>query len=90
MDGSDDEGNTKKVESQGDVATAENSQKAVNPEDSESDDNKIDDEETGGQWVTQDNLYSHIGGADAFNLMANDDNSLFKPKGEEENKDGEE
>jgi len=51
----------------------------MDQEDSE-DSDKYDDEETGGEWVTQGNLYSHIGGANAFNLMASEDNSLFKPK----------
>ena len=51
---------------------------AVKLEDSDSDDpDKYDNEEEGGQWVTADNLYSHIGGADSHNLMENQDNLLF-------------
>ena len=37
----------------------------------------IDNEEEGGEWVTATNLYSHIGGANANNLMENQDNLLF-------------
>ena len=66
---------------------------AVKLEDSE-DENKYDDEEEGGQWVTAENLYSHIGGADGQNLMENNDNLLFTqgavaaaPKTEDEKTD---
>ena len=46
-------------------------------EEIESDDeNKFDNEEEGGEWVTTDNLYSHIGGAGG-NLLENKDNLLF-------------
>ena len=41
------------------------------------DSDKFDNEEDGGEWVTDQNLYSHIGGADASDLMENQDNSLF-------------
>ena len=44
----------------------------VRPED----DSEYDDEEEGGQWITEDNLYSNIGGA-AGNLLQNNDNALF-------------
>ena len=40
---------------------------AVESEDS----NEIDNEEEGGEWVTSGNLYSHIGGINANNLMEN-------------------
>jgi hypothetical protein len=55
---------------------------AVRPED----DSDYDDEEEGGQWITEENLYSNIGGA-AGNLLMNNDNELFtssnaKPAGE--------
>lgn len=40
---------------------------AVESEDS----NEIDNEEDGGEWVTSKNLYSHIGGINANNLMEN-------------------
>ena len=56
---------------------------AVRPEE----DSDYDDEEEGGQWITEDNLYSNIGGA-AGNLLMNNDNDLFtssnaKPAGEQ-------
>lgn len=41
------------------------------------DSDAIDNEEDGGEWVTSKNLYSHIGGVDANNLMENQDNLLF-------------
>jgi len=50
--------------------------KESKPEDSD-DSDIIDNEEEGGEWVTSKNLYSHIGGADANNLMENQDNLLF-------------
>lgn len=37
----------------------------------------FDDEEEGGQWITQENLYSNIGGA-AGDLLQNNDNEMFK------------
>lgn len=50
---------------------------AVKHEDSEDDENKYDNEEEGGQWVTDENLYSHIGGAEGQNLIEMNDNLLF-------------
>lgn len=38
---------------------------------------EYDNEEEGGAWITKENLYSNIGGANAFNLMATEDNLLF-------------
>jgi len=50
--------------------------KDAKAEDSDNSD-VIDNEEEGGEWVTATNLYSHIGGANANNLMENQDNLLF-------------
>ena len=80
MADSDEEENSQKGQADPQAETAEDSQ-AVNQEDSDNSD-KYDDEETGGQWVTSDNLYSHVGGASAFNLMANEDNRLFETRQE--------
>lgn len=47
------------------VAQVEEPDLAVRADDESS---EFDDEEEGGQWITQDNLYSNIGGA-AGNLL---------------------
>jgi len=44
-------------------------------ESSENED-KYDNEEEGGEWVTVENLYAHISGG-AVHLMGNEDNLLF-------------
>jgi len=52
--------------------------KAVAVPDSSSDDeDKFDNEEDGGEWVTDTNLYSHLSGGTSQNLMENLDNLLF-------------
>jgi len=38
-------------------------------EESVGSDSDFDNEEEGGQWVTNDNLYSHISGASGINLL---------------------
>jgi|TARA_B110000285_G_C15084698_1_gene595488 hypothetical protein len=55
---------------------AQEEAKDAKAEDSD-DSDVIDNEEEGGEWVTAGNLYSHIGGANANNLMENQDNLLF-------------
>lgn len=42
-----------------------------------SESSEFDDEEEGGKWITEENLYSNIGGA-AGNLLLNNDNALFE------------
>ena len=42
-----------------------------------SESSEFDDEEEGGKWITEANLYSNIGGA-AGNLLLNNDNALFE------------
>ena len=44
-------------------------------EDSDSD--RIDNEEEGGEWVTEENLYKHISGGATNSLLENEDNLLF-------------
>jgi hypothetical protein len=57
---------------------------------SSDDENKYDNEEEGGEWVTVENLYSHISGG-ATLLMGNEDNLLFtegaEPVKQEETQD---
>ena len=58
-------------------AEKEEDLKNENQKEAESDkSSEWDDEEEGGQWITQDNLYSNIGGAGG-NLLQNNDNELF-------------
>jgi len=49
-------------------------------EDSDGNDDKFDNEEEGGEWVTVENLYKHISGGNTLNLIDNPDNLLFTMK----------